>query len=429
MIRILDPIHTCILGGALLAAVCIPLQGANAYTETVLYAFSGGSDGANPGSGLIFDSSGNLYSTTGSGGAACLQYSSGCGTVFELAPNGTETVLHTFTGNDGAIPAAGVILDSRGNLYGTTLYGGNVGGGGGECTDGCGTAFELASGGALTVLYAFCSQVNNVGTCIDGEDPYAGLIADQSGNLYGTTLRGGTAPGDGQGVVFELAAGGGESVLYSFGSVLDDGNEPFAGLIADSAGNFYGTTEQGGDWGAGTVFKLSPGGTEAMPYSFYPYSQKNGTGPNGVIMDGGGNLYGTIRLGGKYNFGAVFRLDVNRKLRLLHSFAAGDDGAYPNAGLAMDANGNLYGTATDGGGGSACPETDGCGIVFRISASGKEDVLRAFAGGSGGAYPSGSLILDGQSNVYGTTANGGGVGCGGSGCGTVFKLTNAKRRH
>jgi uncharacterized repeat protein (TIGR03803 family) len=213
------------------------------YTEKVLYSFTGGSDGRQPFAGLIFDSSGNLYGTTLFGGAA------GNGTVFELvnsSGNYTEKVLYSFTnGSDGGQPAAGLIFDSSGNLYGTTGSGGAAG---------AGTVFELVnSSGNYTerVLYSFGGS--------DGANPVAGLIADASGNLYGTTALGGAA---GAGTVFELVNSSGnytEKVLYSFTSFTSDGSEPEDGLIADSSGNLYGTTVLGG-FGAGTVFKISGGG-------------------------------------------------------------------------------------------------------------------------------------------------------------------------
>jgi len=206
--------------------------------ETVLYTFSGGSDGGIPEGGVIIDSAGNLYGTTMDGGAGF--GNSGYGVVFKVDPAGNETVLHAFTsGSDGANPASALLLDAKGNLYGVTENGGSS-----ECGGtGCGTAFELSpeSGGGWTenVLYAFCS----VAGCADGEEPLAGpLVIDSAGNLYGTTYFGGTAD---DGVVFELDAAGKETILHSF-TGGSDGANPRAGVIMDSEGNLYGTAEEGG---------------------------------------------------------------------------------------------------------------------------------------------------------------------------------------
>jgi uncharacterized repeat protein (TIGR03803 family) len=277
------------------------------YTETVLYNFTGGSDGEDPYGGLILDSAGNLYGTTVLGGT------SGYGTVFELSPASgggyTETVLHSFTGgSDGLYPYGILIFDSTGNLYGTTIQGGPAGDG---------TVFELSptSGGGYTeaVLYSFTGGS-------DGAVSTAGLILDSAGNLYGTTGNGGTS---GYGTVFELspAAGGGytETVLYSFTGRSD----PYAGLIFDSAGNLYGTTIQGGTDNIGTVFKLSPasggGYTETVLHSFtygsdgaYPYA--------GLIFDSAGNLYGTAQQGGPSGVGTAFEIVTGITVPAKYSF-------------------------------------------------------------------------------------------------------------
>ena len=237
-----------------------PAIAGGAWTETVLHAFTGGSDGGNPEAGLIADSQGNLYGTTYQGGA------SGYGTVFELTPPAiaggawTETVLHAFAaGSDGAFPAAGLIADSKGNLYGTTI-------GGGGSNAGAGTVFELMppaiAGGAWTetVRHAFTAGG-------DGGYPAAGLIADSKGNLYGTTTGGGGS-GYGPGTVFELTPPANnfevwrEAVLYAFTGGSDGGN-PAGALIVDSNGNLYGTTYIGGASGHGTVFELT--GTGSLP--------------------------------------------------------------------------------------------------------------------------------------------------------------------
>jgi uncharacterized repeat protein (TIGR03803 family) len=249
---------SCTPGFAALCAALIAAAGSAsaAPTETVLHSFPGGSDGGNPQAGLIADSAGNLYGTTFNGGA------SNYGAVFKLTPGGTEKVLYSFTGgSNGNNPSSGLTADSTGNLYGTTFYGG---------ASNYGAVFKLAPGGTETVLYSF------KGGTSDGANPWSGsLIADSSGNLYGTTQYGGAfAPtiGASTGTVFQLSppatAGGAwtERVLYNFCSLpsCSDGAVPYSGLIADSSGNLYGTTGLGGASGAsnyGVVFKLAPPAT------------------------------------------------------------------------------------------------------------------------------------------------------------------------
>ena len=235
-----------VLGVALLAPIA---EGAAAPYQ-VLYNFcsqDGCADGAYPGSSLIMDGAGNLYGTTYQGGFGQK------GVVFKLAPDGTETVLYNFCSQsgctDGANPGGGLVMDAAGNLYGTTQYGGDP-----SCYPGfgCGTAFKLAPDGTETVLYNFCSQSG----CTDGAEPVGGLVIDAAGTLYGTTSAGGASGG---GVVFKLAPDGTETVLYNFCSQSGcaDGAEPWAGLVTDTAGNLYGTTVGGGDYGGGVVFMVA----------------------------------------------------------------------------------------------------------------------------------------------------------------------------
>jgi uncharacterized repeat protein (TIGR03803 family) len=381
--------------------------------ETVLYSFTGGSDGANPLAGLIADSKGNLYGTTafgGTSGSVCGAI--GCGVVFELSPGGTETVLYSFTGgSDGDNPwTGGLIADSSGNLYGTTI------GGGAQAQ---GVVFKLSPSGTETVLYSFTGGS-------DGADPFAGLNADGSGNLYGTTISGGLLDcGSGSeivgcGVVFKLSPGGTETVLHSFTG--SDGSEPESSLIADSSGNLYGTTGAGGSAGGchgavvvgcGVVFKLSPGGTETVLYPFTGGS--DGAGPGGLIAGSSGNFYGTTFNGGASGNGVVFTLSPSGTETVLYSFTGGTDGANPVGNLISDSSGNLYGTTIHGGA-LGCRDT-GCGVVFKLSPSGTETVLYTFTGGGDGALPQAGLIADSSGNLYGTTYLGGA-----SGNGTVFKL-------
>ena len=260
--------------------------------ETVLYSFTHGADGANPAAGLI-RAQGNLYGTTFWGGV--YDY----GTVFELSSTGQETVLYGFTGgNDGGNSGAGLIRDAQGNLYGTAESGGDMS----SCDGlGCGVVFKLSSTGQETVLHSFTGGA-------DGAIPYAGLIRDAQGNLYGTTGYGGdmsSCSGNGCGVVFKLSSTGKETVLYRFKGGAD-GAGPTAGVIRDAQGNLHGTTWGGGAYGKGTVFELSPTGKETVLHSF---AGADGANPEaGVIEDTNGNLYGTTSFGSAYSNGVVFEL-------------------------------------------------------------------------------------------------------------------------
>ena len=314
-------------------------------TKTILHSFAGGSDGINPYGGVIADKSGDLYGTTYRGGAH------GDGTVYEIAASGTETVLHAFddeSGSDGADPYAGLVRDKPGNLYGTTSVGG---------AHGQGSVFRIAPDGTETVLYSFDDS-----NASDGADPYAPLIMDTKGNLYGTTTVGGA---HGQGTVFEIAHNGSEKLLYSFDdSNANDGADPYAPLIMDSSGNLYGTTKVGGAHGQGTAFELASDGSENLLYSFNDNNANDGADPySGLIMDGRGDFYGTTSLGGANGVGSIFRLAPDGTEILLHSFTGGPDGAIPEAGLIRDRSvggkTRLFGTASVGGNGE--------GTIFEIN--------------------------------------------------------------
>jgi uncharacterized repeat protein (TIGR03803 family) len=343
----------------------------------------------------------------------------------------SESVLWSFgNGTDGSAPSAGLIADKNGNLYGTTYQGG---------ANGAGTVFELTpSGGGWSesLLWSF-------GSGADGQNPYAGLIMDKSGNLYGTTGTGGVYSG---GTVFELTpptpSGGtwSESILWNFGNV-NDGVQPYAGLIMDESGNLYGTTGAGGVYGGGTVFELTPinGGTwsESILWNFND-NDASGTGPyqpqGGLIMDKSGNLYGTTYQGSPFCVpsgidetvcgGTVFELSPtkagNWTESTLWNFGNSVDGLEPYAGLITDTSGNLYGTTYDGGASSS-------GIVFELTppppttpeGNWSELVLWNFGGQSDdGVEPYGGLFMDASGNLYGTTYGGGA-----SSSGTVFELT------
>jgi uncharacterized repeat protein (TIGR03803 family) len=228
--------------------------------ETVLFSFTGGADGGHPAGGLIRDSAGNLYGTTRDGGDLNCFFpgtSGGCGVIFKLDPTGHETVLHAFTGGtNGAGPDAAVIRDSAGNLYGTAEFGGNLSCAAGS-GQGCGIVFKLDPKGKFTVSHGFTGP--------DGVGPTAALVRDSAGNLYGTTGGGGAHLG---GTVFTLDPSGKLSVLHSFSFSANDGVFPFAGVIRDAAGNLYGTTTAGGASGFGSVYKLTPTGKQTVLHSF-----------------------------------------------------------------------------------------------------------------------------------------------------------------
>lgn len=321
--------------------------------ETVLHSFGDSDhDGQDPQSTLVMDAAGNLYGTTPAGGE------NGNGTLFKVAADGTETVLYSFGGTDadGRNPDAGLVMDSAGNLYGTTPLGGAYR---------AGTVFKVSPAGKETVLHSFYA----LGMAGDGQNPQAPLIMDSAGNLYGTTPHG----GDGMaGTVFKVTANGTETVLYSFGTTsATDGSNPYAGVIVDSAGNLHGTTTyggvNGGDRGDGTAFTLSAAGKETALYSF------GGTASDGLnpyaspVIDSSGNLFGTTQAGGagasddSHGGGTVFELSATGKETVLYSFGShgGSDGSGPHAGLLMDSAGNLYGTTVTGG-------ANGDGTVFKI---------------------------------------------------------------
>jgi len=344
-----------------------------AWTESVLYSFAGGNDGANPDANLIFDKAGNLYGTTfaGGGSANCTGTSAGCGTVFQLAPPATqgapwtETVLYSFKGlSEGANPIAGLIMDSKGNLYGTTYYGGGVSCGASTC----GTIFELtppATQGAPwteTVLHVF-------GKFSDGGHPAAGLTFGLRGALFGTTQGGNNKAK--AGIVFKLkppATQGGswtEGVLYRF-TGGSDGSSPSAALIIDKTGNLYGTTFAGGGQSFGVVFEISFGTwAETVLYTFTGGSD-GGSSSARLLIDKAGNLYGTTTSGGQNNNGSAFRLTPpvgqgdHWTETTLYDFVGGHDGSAPFAGLTFGKGGQLYGTTLLGGGPKA-------GTVFRIT--------------------------------------------------------------
>ena len=346
-----------------------PRQGGG-WTETILHSFGNGADGQMPMGTLVADQQGNFYGTTTSGGSHNNCSGSGCGTVFELSPRQgggwTETILHSFGGStDGKEPVGNLVVDTNGNLYGTTAFGGIHPCSGG---DGCGTVFELSprqGGGWIeTILHSF-------GQTGDGENPMAGLVIDGQGNLYGTTYNGGIHQ---LGTVFELSpnqsGGFTEVVVHSFGRG-SDGTNPDANLIIDSNGNLYGTTQYGGIHSQGTAFEMSPrqggGFSETLLHSFGNLVSNDGQNPIAPLaMDTDGNFYGTTFQGGIYFAGTAFELSPNGSGGwnevMLRNFGNGIDGAYPAAGVLLDSAGHVYGTTELGG---SSPSLDG--VVFEIT--------------------------------------------------------------
>jgi len=331
-------------------------------------------------------------------------------TGFAHAQSNFRVLYYFQSSPDGAAPMASLIGDQSGNLYGTTEHGGSAG---------VGTVFKVAQDGTETVLHSFY---------LDGEFPLAPVLMDASGNLYGTLSNGNRKKCGSGGCVFKLAPDGTETTVYSFKKPAVDGHTPLAGLISDSDGNLYGTTVEGGgrrcSQNCGTVFKITPDGTETILHVFG--SQGDGALPQaGLIMDASGNLYGTTWSGGAhgFGFGTVFKLAPDGTETILHSFAGASDGAQPVAGLIADNLGNLYGTASIGGG-TGCRGNEGCGAIFKLAPEGTATILHAFQGGSDGANPVAGLTADSAGNLYGTTLRGGGTGCAKQlGCGTVFKFS------
>jgi uncharacterized repeat protein (TIGR03803 family) len=334
-----------------------------------------------------------------------------------VAPS-QERVLHDFgSGRDGAGPFGNVVFDAAGNLYGTTQNGG---------TYGYGTVYKLTAGQNGTWTESVIHNFNpNNG---DGIAPQAGLAIDAAGNLYGTTWGGGgTGPGR-FGTVFKLAPGAGgtwsETILHAF---LQYEGRPMSQPILDRAGNLYGTSA--GEETPGVVWQLTPnrdgGWTETVLHTF---TGDDGFGPAaGVTLDVAGNLYGTTEEGGRYSLGVVYKLFHTPSgmwiETVLHHFTGGSDGAYPASTVVLDAHGNIYGT-TFGGGNHNCEF--GCGVAFELSSPGVGGwlltTLYIFTGGADGANPEAGMTFDSTGDLYGTTTFGGNLQICGAGCGTVFKL-------
>jgi uncharacterized repeat protein (TIGR03803 family) len=373
---------------------------APAQTFTTLVNFDG-TNGSEPSEDrLVQGLDGNLYGTTYTGGAYQTCLQ-GCGTVFKMSRKGTLTTLHSFDSTDGGGPAPGLLLANDGNFYGTTVFGGaNF-----NCSRGCGTVFRITAEGALATLYNFCFLTN----CADGEYPQAGLIQGTDGNFYGTTNEGGN-PGCnapyGCGTVFKLTPGGTLTTLYIFNGV--DGSEPSARLIQAADGSLYGTTD-GGGYGYGNVFKITSAGVFTNVYSFCAQGSGNctdGISPYaGLVQASDATFFGTTAAGGNYSncgegCGTVYKLTPGGTLTTLYSFNK-TDGSEPFGGLAEGTDGNFYGTTFEGGNGGTC--TFGCGTVFKMTPAGVLTTLHNFVG-TDGADPNGGLAQATNGNFYGTAS-------------------------
>jgi uncharacterized repeat protein (TIGR03803 family) len=396
---------------ALCAATATALP---AQTFTTLYRFAGApADGATPVAGLVQATNGYLYGTTKNGGSA------GDGTIFKIAPSGAQTTLYSFCCPYAYGLVAGLVQATNGNLYGTTEDGGACG------SFNCGTVFKITPSGTLTSLYSFSTPYF----------PAAGLVQATNGYLYGTTQRGGAGE-SGAGTIFKMTPGGTVTTFYNFCSQggCADGGFPSAGLIQATDGNLYGTAATGGTGAygfegiSGTVFKITLSGTLTTLYAFCNQSGcADGGGPvAGLVQATDGNFYGTTQFGGAYSGGTVFKITPSGALTTLYSFCAQTgcaDGEYPVAGLVQATDGNFYGT-TENGGANANVYGTSAGTVFKITPSGTLTTVYNFCSESNcadGYTPVAGLVQATNGNLYGTTANGGST-CP-YGCGTVFSLS------
>jgi uncharacterized repeat protein (TIGR03803 family) len=366
------------------AAMALAIQplSAQARSYKVLYSFTNDfAAGEHPSSSLVRDPEGNLY-------GIALGGTFGRGIVFELSSAGIEQVLYNFKGSDGDgdVPDSMSFRDSAGNLFGTTFQGGAYS---------FGTVFKLDPQGRETIVYNLCPKT----PCTKGAYP-GGVIPVKNGSIYGITYAGGNYSCNltGCGTVFRIGPKGFYTLLHAFGGGGPDGQSPNAGLVLDASNNAYGTTQYGGAYGRGTVFKVTSSGNETVEYNFD--GAANGAYPNGgLVRDTGGNLYGTTFQGGAYNYGTIFKITALGQFTVLYSFPGGPSGANPYASLNLDQQGNIYGTTYSGG-------SQNFGTIFKLDASGNETVLHNFPKEGQGVHPSG-LIIDASGNLYGTTYQGG----------------------
>lgn len=397
---------------AIFAVVLALALTAGASTEKVVWNFKGGSDGSGPWSNyFISDAKGNLYGATAAGGTY------DAGTVFMLTPAGKETILYEFKGQsngDGNGPHGHLTFDAKGNIYGTTQSGG---------TNGTGTVYELSpkSGGGWKekVLYSFSAS----GTT-DGADPSAGMTIGADGTMYSTTPDGGAY---GAGTVFSLkktSKGWKLTVIQNLNGT-SNGGYPYEGLMMDAAGNLYGAAPTGGASGQGIIYRLSRTKTGWADKVLHSFTNQNGDGSGlywiDLISDTSGNIYGATSFGGTNSTGIVWELVYSATKKsysesILYEFGASGsgDGNNPYGGLAMDSEGNLYGTTLYGG-------TSNLGTSYKLTKDGntwKETILHTFAGANDGAQSTGNPYIDAKGRVYGMTETGGT-----SNLGVVYRIT------
>jgi uncharacterized repeat protein (TIGR03803 family) len=409
------------------AVLVLPAFGAQAGAVlTSLYSFTGTNDGANPYAGLVQGSDGYFYGTTSGGGT------NKHGTIFKISTNGVLTSLYSFAVYDGAGPASGLVQASDGNFYGTTSGNGNSYLDSSSVfqisTNGNLTTLYSFHGEVESFHYQPLPANN------DGASPRAGLVQGSDGNFYGTTYYGGTnglyttaESTISYGTVFQINTNGAETILDSL-SILT-GDHPEAGLVQGSDGNFYGTTTSDGyappsySGGAGSVFQISTNGTLNILYSFTG-GNDGGKPVAGLLQGSDGNFYGTTQSGGNTNlnsgigYGTVFKVTTNGTLTTLYSFSGTNDGGNPVAGLVQGSGGSFYGTTYNGGSAFSPGGNPGYGTVFQITATGVFTTLYSFTGGNDGATPFAELVQGSDGSFYGTTHVGGT-----NNLGTVFRLT------
>ena len=320
-----------------------------------------------------------------------------------LAPAQTFTTLTNFNVDSGSFPLAGVIQDQFGNLYGTTYGGCGIWG--------CGEVYKVDTAGTAgteTVLLAFCRHT----ACSDGNYPEAPLVRNKAGGFYGTTYAGGTGcPYYGCGVVFKVDTAGNKT-LYRF-TGKSDGCWPYQGLVVSEPGTVFGTTAYCGSSNHGTIFKVDNAGKFSILHSFTGRPSDGAHPTNGhLTMDETGNLYGVTAGGGAFGEGVLYTLSEKRRLTVLHSFGKGSDGCNPFGSVVQDKAGNFYGTTGYCG-------SHNYGTIWKVSKNGKETILHSFAGGaSDGCYPNAGVARDSKGNLYGVTDS-----CGANGYGTLYELS------
>lgn len=417
--RILSTISAFAMSIVFAAIMLFPAAYVHAQTFAVLHNFTNGSDGGYPYTGLTIDRAGNLYGTTISGGnvSRCQPFSNGCGVVFRLKPAGSGwvfSVLYSFFGgSDGATPEGRVIISPDGSLYGDAIGGGST-----NCPGGCGVVFNLRPP-ATVCRSVTCPWTETPIYHFQGNSdafyPSGDLAFDSAGAIYGTTLQGGTDTG--AGTVYKLTPSGGswtESLLFSFGAGNGDYGNPEAGVVLDSADNAYGTAPASGV-NQGVVFEVTQSGVESVLHAF---QGSDGAIPiDGVTFDTAGNLWGATVQGGANNGGVVYELTPSGSgwtFAKLFDFVESVN-AGPYGKLMIDAAGNIYGT-TQGN-----SSNGDFGTAFKLTHSSNgwtETILHRFTGGTDGSTPYSNLVMDANGNLYGTTYQGGQFGFG-----VVFEIT------